>query len=156
MPKKAVAASLNPETYVDAGGMFDDANITITNVKFEMYDYEGKSPVDAPVLAIDMVEDGKTYDKKSPVSRQRWSMGDAKRWKPSPDGKTLISIMDPPKPISNSCRGAFFMKSLVDAGYDPEKLNGGDITVLEGLRVNTVRIPAPEYNIKGKDKKEKE
>lgn len=138
--------NLNPETYVE-GGLFDDVDALMTNVKFEQYDYDGKSPVAVPALGADIKPD----DAEKPI-RQYWSMGDPKKFAASKDGKSLVPLVEKAM-LAKTSNGAIFMKSLVEVGFPADKLNEGDISVLDGLKAHFVRIPEPERKNLKKEKK---
>jgi hypothetical protein len=128
--------SLRPSEFVQ-GGLIDDVNGKITDAKFLMYDYNGKSDVAAPALGIEIeLEDGTKHE-------SYYSAGDAKYWVPTEDGKGLQPVGDKSH-LTNSCKLALFLAELVNAGFSEDKLATGDITVLVGLTAHFQRKADPQ------------
>lgn len=132
MTAAAKAVSLRPSEAV-AGGLIDDINAKITDAKFLMYDYNGKSERGAsPALGLELeLEDGTKHE-------SYYSAGDAKYWAPSEDGKTLVPTGDKSS-LTNSCKLVIFLTELVNAGFSEDKLASGDISVLIGLQAHFMR-----------------
>jgi len=144
------AASLNPESFVEGGGLIDDIDVTFTECAFEMFDYNGTVTPGSPSLKVKMAdEDGTEME-------QYYSMGSAQDWIPSEDGSQLVAVGKATN-IKTSTNGGILLKSLVDAGFPAEKL-GDDITILNGLVAHVIRVPAPKRTgVKQSDKqKERE
>lgn len=122
----------DPSTFVE-GGLIDDINGKITDAKFTMYDYNGKSDGGAvPALGIEIeLEDGVKHE-------SYYSAGDAKFWAPSADGKTLTPTSDKTS-LSKSSKLGIFLTELINAGFPVTKLQAGDITCLIGLQAHFVR-----------------
>lgn len=129
--------NLAPETFVE-GGLIDDINATITDAKFTMYDYNGKSengPV--PALGIELeLEDGTKHE-------SYYSAGDAKYWAPSQDGKQLVPTGDKTS-LTKSCKLAIFLTALINAGFSVDKLRSGDISIIVGLKAHFQRVADKE------------
>ena len=133
---KEAAASLNPEDFVEGGGLIDDVDVTFKECIFDMFDYNGKVVPGVPSLKIDMVmEDDEE-------ATQYYSMGSANDWIPSEDGSQLMAV-GKASSIRMTTNGGIFLKSLIDAGFPVDKL-GDDITVLNGLQAHVIRVPAPK------------
>ena len=133
---KSKAASLNPETFTEGGGLIDDVDVSFKDCLFEMFDYQGKVAVPIPALKATMVtEDGDEMD-------QFWSMGSANDWIPSEDGSQIVAVGSATG-IRSSSNGGIFLKSLIDAGFPVDKL-GDDITVLDGMQAHVIQVPAPK------------
>ncbi len=127
--------SLNPEDFTEGGGLLDDAIVVWNEVKFEMFDYQGKAKA-VPALKVGMEdEEGETHE-------QYWSMGSANDWSPSADGKMLVAVGSATG-IRAGSNGALLLKSLVDSGFPVDKIDD-DITVFEGLQCHVIQIPAPK------------
>ena len=134
---KEVGVSLNPESFVEGGGLLDDVDVTIKEARFIMFDYEGKSPVAVPALKI-------TFDPgDGELVTQCWSMGKATDWQPSKDGKKLIPIGSATAIVKTS-NGGIFITSLINASFPSDRLADGDISCIEGLEAHVIRTPAPE------------
>jgi len=128
------AASLNPEDFVEGGGLIDDVDVVLKELSFEMFDYQGSAP-ETPSLKVLMDVDGDEMD-------QYYSMGSPKDWMPSDDGKQLIAV-GTASGIRMSSNGGIFLKSLIDAGFPTERL-GTDISVVNGTEAHVIRVPAPK------------
>lgn len=139
-------ASLNPEEFIEGGGLIDDADVKIA-LEFAMFDYDGNAD-DTPCLkATIQPEDGDEMV-------QYYSMGRAKDWLPSEDGKQLMSVGGA-SGIRLSSNGGIFIKALVDAGASAEDLTE-DIACLDGAKVHVVQVPLPERKGIKKTKKQQE
>ena len=142
--------SLNPENFVEGGGLIDDVDVTFKECSFEMFDYNGTVQPGSPSLKVVMVDDdGNDME-------QYYSMGSANDWIPSEDGSQLVAVGKATS-IKVNTNGGILLKSLVDAGFPADKL-GDDITILNGLVAHVIRVPAPKRaGVKLTDKqKEKE
>lgn len=132
-------ASLNPVDFI-TGGLLDDADVTFKNVKFEMFDYDGKAEP-APALGIDLVT-GAEEEGAKPY-RQHWSCGSSENWEPSDDGSTLVPIGKDTE-LRKATNLYMFLTSLKEAQFPMERLNDGDCSVLEGLQAHVLRKDAPK------------
>ncbi len=133
---KQAAASLDPNDFVEGGGLIDDVDVTFKECVFDMFDYNGKVVPGVPSLKIDMVmEDDEE-------ATQYYSMGSGNDWIPSEDGSQLMAV-GKASSIRMTTNGGIFLKSLIDAGFPVDKL-GDDITVLDGLQAHVIRVPAPK------------
>jgi hypothetical protein len=132
-------ASLNPADAI-TGGLLDDVDVTWKNVKYEMYDYEGKADA-APCFAADMVTG--TEAKPEEIVRQRWSCGSAENWEPSPDGMYLVPIGSETE-LRKASNVIVLMGSLVQAGFPVNLLGDGNAGVFEGLQAHMRRMEGPK------------
>lgn len=141
------AVLLNPDSFVEGGGLIDDVDATFKSCTFEMFDYNGKAdPAPALKLVLDVAGDEMT---------QYYSMGTAKDWIPSEDGKQLLSVGSATS-IRLSSNGGILLKSLVDSGFPGDKL-GDDISILDGLQAHMIQVPEPQRSLKKtKEQQEKE
>jgi len=137
--------SLNPETFVE-GGLLDDADVVFKEAAFELWDYQGKSPVQVPALKLTMeLDGGDTFE-------QYYSMGSANDWMPSEDGKSLMAVGGATG-IRKSTNGSLFLTSLVNAGFPASKL-GDDITVIVGTKAHMIQKAQPKRaGLEGGDKR---
>lgn len=129
------AMSLNPETFLEGGGLVDDVDVIIKDSKFTMWDYNGKIANPAPALCL-------TMEVEEEEVQQYYSMGSSKDWLPSEDGTQLFSV-GTATAIRKTSNGGIFLTSLIDAGFPVEDL-GDDISVLNGLQAHMIRVPAPK------------
>lgn len=133
--------SLRPSSFVEGGGLIDDVDVTVQQATFVLWDYNGQVNPAVPALAMTLAqEDGSTID-------QYFAAGDAKYFVPSKDDKTpaednmgpfLLQVGDKAG-LNNNTNAAKFIISLVNAGFPEDKLEKGDISVLEGLKFHLKR-----------------
>ncbi|MCK5608607.1 hypothetical protein KAR91_42385 [Candidatus Pacearchaeota archaeon] len=146
---KKQAVSLNPENFIEGGGLIDDVDVVLEENRFEMFDYQGKANP-TPCLKITM----ECEDIDDPME-QYYSMGSANDWIPSEDGTQLVAVGKATN-IRLSSNGGIFLKALIDAGYPAEDL-GDDISTLDGLQAHVIQIPAPKRGMKkSKEQEERE
>lgn len=138
MTEQRKGASLNPKTFV-SGGLLDDVDVTFTNVKFEMFDYEGKSDP-APTFSADLVTG--TEDGEKPL-RQHWSVGSAENWAPAEDGMEIIPI-GKDHALRKASNFYMFVQSLLQAGVPESVLESGRVDFMEGLKAHIRRVDAPK------------
>lgn len=131
------AASLNPEDFVDGGGLIDDLDVVFESCEFIMFDYMGKVTPGVPSLKVEMSSNDLGADVE-----QYYSMGSANDWIPSDDGSQLVAVGKVSN-IRTTTNGGIFLKSLIDAGFPVADL-GDDITVLNGLQAHVIRVAAPK------------
>lgn len=151
MTKKA--ASLSPEDFVIGGGLIDDVVVTFQENRFELFDYGGTIIPGVPALGVTLVTE------EGDESKQYYSVGSSKDWRPSEDGKELIAVggasersLKAPA-LRSTSNLAIFLQNLVDAGFPIDNL-GTDISVMDGLKAHVIQIPAPERKgLKKKDKR---
>jgi hypothetical protein len=133
-------ASLRPADFT-SGGLLDDADVTITEARFVMWDYQGQIREPVPAMAVTM-ETGGEGTPLTETYTQYYSCGDSKNMTPSQDGKTL-EVTGSHGLKSNSNAGQF-LTELVKAGFPDSKLAEGDISVLDGMEAHVIRIPQPK------------
>lgn len=142
------AVGLNPENFLEGGGLIDDVDVTFTECLFEEFDYNGKADTAVPALKVVM-------DVAGDENIQYYSMGRLQDWIPSEDGKQLLSVGTATS-IRLSSNGGILLKSLVDSGFPGDKL-GDDISILNGLQVHMIQVPEPQRGMKKtKEQEEKE
>lgn len=134
-----MAISLNPKTF-SPGGLLNDSDVEIVSSRFTVYDYNGTitDPQQMSValrLDLKVIETGEEHT-------EYFSFGRAPDWMIDDDGKTIEPVAGK-KPNNNSVF-SFFVQSLLEAGFDEDMLDAGDISVLEGLRVHVIRKAAPD------------
>jgi hypothetical protein len=130
------AASLNPEEFVEGGGLIDDVDVVFINCLFAHFDYNGTVIPPAPCLQIDM----ETEDDEEIT--QYFSMGNPEDWSPSEDG-TQLEATGKATGIRSTSNGGIFLKAMIDAGFPVDKI-GDDISVLNGMKCHVIQIPAPK------------
>lgn len=125
------AISFKPSLFAHGGGLLDDVDVTIKDVKFVEWDYNGSIP--EAVLAF-----GVTYvDDEGAETDQYYSAGNLKDFAPSKDGKTVVPTGT--KTALNDGSNFFsFIKSLVENGFPEDKLDD-DMSVITGTYCHVKR-----------------
>lgn len=128
--------SLRPSD-AQAGGFLDDADVLLQQLRFEMWDYQGKAPMSVAlkVVMIDQSDDR--------AHEQYYSAGDPSKFAPSADGKALTSLTGAATGLNSSTNALAFLTSLVNAGF-PEDRIGNDVSLFDGTVVHVNQIAQPK------------
>lgn len=139
---------MDPRTATEGGGIFDDADGTVTSAKWGMYNYQGKqAPGPGLIINVEHETDGKVQ-----TEEQFWSCGQAKDWLPSRDGKDISSPTGKSGFVKSSNVMAL-MKSLIAAGFPEDKLAASnDPSVLVGLSAHWDRVAAEKIRDQDKER----
>lgn len=139
--------SLRPSTFSAGGSLIDDVDAEIVRARFVQYDFEGKSESGAKLCLLAVLKDGDGAEHP-----QYWSAGDLRFFVPSEDPKnddlngiTVVQVGDKTA-LNGGTNCALFLNSLVQAGFPEDKLDEGDIRVLEGMVCHVNRVPQPKRN----------
>ncbi len=132
-------AGLKPSEFVEGGGLVSDVDVVLADVKFVLWDYNGRVPVPNPAIMAKMVEDEGTEHV------QYWSAGQSKDWMPSEDGRRLVAVGSG-SGLNSGSNAGILLTSIVNAGFPEDKI-GDDITVFQGTKCHVVRTAAPKRNI---------
>lgn len=128
-------ASLRPATFT-AGGLIDDVNVTFAKLRFVEWDYNGKIPVAALAMCLEM------QDEEGEDHVQYFSGGDLKNWTPSADGKKLDRV-GAATGLNDNSNLSQFISSIVNAGF-PENKFDDDISAFEGMQCHVLRKAQPK------------
>lgn len=132
---KEMGIKLSPGEMVAGGGLWSDLDATVTDAKFVLTTFDGKSPTPVTVLQLEVLDDaGESHE-------QFLSTGKGK-FRPSSDGKMLVPEGEGVKLNSGSNFG-LFMASMVKGGF-PENRLGEDVSILVGMRAHFERVAAPK------------
>lgn len=138
------------------GGSLSDVDALIHSARFETFNYRGKSdPVCA--LLVTYLPDGVEVDLDDIPEHytQAYSCGPLDKYTPSDDGKYVIAASSA-KGFNKSSNVAMFFNALVNKGFPVEKLGGGDISCLNGMKAHLVQVQQPKREgLKGNDGEEK-
>lgn len=140
-----MALSLRPSTFSQGGGLIDDIDVTVTRARFVSYDFEGKSDSGPKLCILGVLTDADGNEHP-----QYWSAGDLQYFAPSEDPKnpdlngiTIVQVGEKTN-LNGSTNAALFLNSLVQAGFPEDKLDEGDLRVLEGMVMHVNRVPQPK------------
>lgn len=156
------AASLNPDDFIEGGGLYDDFDGVIKDIAFTTFDYYGTTDPNLS-LAVEIFnenadeEDG-VPDAEGKVKNpfvQNYSGGDLKHFVPSDDGEMAVPV-GTRTALSKSCAAYRFIMSLVMGGFDKSKI-GQQVSVFKGTRAHFKRESQAEVDKdnQGKDFKRK-
>jgi len=132
--KNLVPCSLDPDTFVSSG-FLDDVDVVFHSFSFVEFDYKGAADEPIPCLTAEM-----TVGNSEKRRNEYWKMGNPGKFVPVNNGKGIAATTK--KGLSNASKGYLFLKSLKDAGIPAEMINGGDISVLDGLVAHVVQLAA--------------
>jgi hypothetical protein len=128
--------SLRPSDLQHSTGLIDDADLTVKEAKFLLYDYNGTVQNATLALGLILVDDeGKEYE-------QYFSAGDPKHFVPSKDGKRAIQVGQKTG-LNDNSNFAMFIMALVNAGFPEDQLSD-DVSAFEGLYAHWNRQAQPE------------
>lgn len=132
----AKKASLRPDDYAEGGGLLDNEDVVWDEVRFVIWDYDGRGP-STPALKVSMTvtDSGDSVD-------QYYSAGKLQDWEPSEDGTELVSV-GKASGINRNSNVAILINSMIEAGFPADKI-GDDCSVMDGLECHMVRQDAPE------------
>lgn len=138
--------SLRPSSFTAGGGLIDDADVTIERARFVQYDFEGKTEGGAAALCLLLL----LKDSEGGEHPQYFSAGNLAYFVPSEDPKnedlngiTIVKVGEKDS-MNGGTNCAIMLNSLVQAGFPEDKLDAGDVRVLEGLVGHVNRVPQPK------------
>ncbi len=120
--------SIRPSDFSHGGGLLDDADVNIKAARWVIWDYQGKSEKSLAAHLCYVDDDGKEHD-------QYYSAGKPDSFVPSRDEKTLVRVGKRDS-LSDSSNFFQFISSIVNAGYPEDKIEGSDLSFLDGMRVH--------------------
>lgn len=145
-----VRVSLNAANF-SQGGLVDDVDVLVKDVRWCFYDYQGKSDTDALVLGMELEEMSVGADGKRAVHEQYFSAGDKEFFRPSEqakdgvaDGGYLVPIQDR-KQLNQNTNAAIFLASLQACQFPVDRLENMSITeALVGAVIHINRVAQPK------------
>lgn len=156
------AASLNPDDFLEGGGLYDDFDGEILDIAFTTFDYNGETDPTLSLALEILNEDADPEDSKANNEGkvknpfvQNYSGGDLKHFVPSDDGQQAVPV-GTRTALSKSCGAYRIITSMIMAGFD-KSLVGNKVGVFKGARFHFKR--ESEESVKkeneGKDFKRK-
>ena len=143
MAKERRGASLRPSDAA-SGIMLDDVDVTLENLRFTDEPPQGYQHGS---LFLEVSFSGKDIENTS----QHYSAGSLDRFIPSDDGLRAVPADEddyeedgsPSISLVKSTNAILFLKSIVDNGFDEEKI-GDEVDVFEGINVHLRQVPQPK------------
>lgn len=127
--------SLN--AFAAGGGLKNDFDGTIKSARFVEYDYNGKSDAILAVCLEIVPDDGEV------IQPDYISAGKLEFFRPSTNGHGAVKVGKATE-LSDSSNLKSFRDALVALGFPEDKLDTGDITVIEGGNYHFNRKPQKE------------
>ena len=138
--------SFNPDN-VSSGGFIDDIIVEFTNCRTEVTNYEGRAETSVPCFIADLKDPEADADAEDAVQTAYWKAGDPEAW--DADGEGFIPIGKPEK-LHESSKFIQFVLSVVDSGFDPEKVLN-DVTIFEGMVAHVIDIETTYDDLKDEE-----
>lgn len=135
------------EDFEQGGGLYPGGTGIIEELKFVLWDYDGKQPKDSALAVYMKFQPTDGSNEGKPVE-QYWSAGDAASFSPDPTGGFLVPLKTRSAQSDNS-NWALVLKRLRDnCGLEPGKLSGEEkgkegIRALERSEATFSRIDQP-------------
>lgn len=131
---KSGSVNFNPDNMA-SGGFLDAAQATMTACQTAMFDFNGAAEQPQACFCVTYVTDaGDEYE-------QHYSVGGAPGdWEINEDETGFVYAGAGSGQITKVCSFGKLIKSLCDAGFDPDKIEN-DVTVFEGLEVKLISVP---------------
>ncbi|MDD4984377.1 MAG: hypothetical protein PHQ43_01110 [Dehalococcoidales bacterium] len=132
--------NLRPDSYTESGGLLDDVDVTINDIRFAMSDYDGKAPKEVPIALVEFESDGE-------ITEQKLSVGGNDDFVPDDTGMKLIPVRTKAT-LTKTAKFPRFMASLVEAGFPLNKIDAENVSCIKGVNVHVVRKPIEYKGIK--------
>jgi len=126
--------SLRPSD-AQTGGYLDDADVTFAELRFVVWDYQGKAPASVALKVSMEEDDGKLHE-------QYYSAGDPTKMQPSPDGKAIIPIAGATG-LNVNTNAIAFISSIVNSGF-PEDRILNDVSIFDGMKAHVNQVAQPK------------
>lgn len=127
---------IRPDHASEGGGLIDDFDGTISDMRFVMTDYDGAMAEPVPVCRV-------TFDVDGEESVQLYSVGGQGDFAPDDTGRGLRKLKSKSS-LTKTCKYIMFADSLVQAGFPVNRLDGNDCSSIIGTSGHFLR-KAVEY-----------
>lgn len=130
------SVDLRPDQASEGGGLVDDFDGIISDMRFIMTDYSGRMSESVPVCQV-------TFDVDGEESIQLYSVGGNGDFVPNETGRGLDALKSKTT-LTKTCKYIKFVDSIKEAGFPLNKIDATDITSLIGVDGHWLR-KAVEY-----------
>lgn len=127
---------IRPDHASEGGGLIDDFDGTISDMRFVMTDYDGAMADPVPVCQV-------TFDVDGEESVQLYSVGGQGDFAPDDTGRGLRKLKSKAT-LTKTCKYILFADSLVQAGFPVNRLDRNDCSSIIGTCGHFLR-KAVEY-----------
>jgi len=134
------AMSLDPETFVEGGGLFE-GNAVLRQPKFVRWDYGGRKAADGTAISTLAIR-GILVDDEGTGHEQFWSSGSLQDFIPSPDG-TMAVPQAGKTGLNRNTNAAVLLAEFINSGFPKNRITAS-LQAFDGLYANWVRKDAPE------------
>lgn len=139
---------LNPESFSEGGGLIDDFDGTISDIRFILTDYGGN--MTDPVAVAQVVFDTEEGENETVL----YSVGGKDDFAPDEKGMGLVKLKTKSS-LTKTAKFPMLLKSLVENGFPVNKMDNRDISYLVGFKGHFLRT-AVEYKGLAKKKNDRE
>jgi len=137
---------IRPDLAAEGGGLIDDFDGKIADMRFIMTDYDGMMPEPACVNKL-------VFDIDGEESYQLYSVGGKDDFAPDETGHGLNKLKSKAA-LTKTCKFMMLMNSFVEAGFPLNKMDAKDISPLIGLEGHFLRKAVEFKGLKKKDDRE--
>ena len=114
---------LRPDSFTEGGGLIDDFDGTIADIRFIMTDYDGKMVDAVPVAKVVYTVDG------DEVGTDLLSVGGKDDFVPNDSGMGLVKLKSRDS-LTKTSKFGMFMAAIVESGFPLNKMDSDDISYL--------------------------
>ncbi len=139
--------SLRPDGFAEGGGLIDDFDGIISDIRFVMTDYDGAMSTPVPVARVVFNVDG---EETEPTL---YSVGGKDDFAPDESGMGLIKLKSK-NTLTKKAKFPMLLASFIDVGFPLNKMDGDSIGYLVGLDGHFLRKAVEFKGIKRKDERE--
>lgn len=123
--------NIRPDEAAEGGGLIDDFDGEITDMRFIMTDFNGKVQEAVPVCRVVYGVEGEEYD-------DLLSVGGKNDFAPDESGRGLNKLGSKAV-LTKTCNYVVFINSLVESGFPLNKLDEGDVSSVIGVKGHFLR-----------------
>jgi len=138
---------IRPDLAAEGGGLVDDFDGVVTDIRFVPDDYNGTLP--EPITLCHVV-----FDVDGEESVQNYSIGGDKDFAPDETGRGLTKLRTKAA-LTKTCKLMLFMNSLVEAGFPLNKMDARDVSPIIGVSGHFLRKAAEYKGLKSTGDREK-
>ncbi len=138
--------NLRPDSFAEGGGLVDDFDGVIADIRFIMTDYEGAVSEAVPVACV-------KFDIEGEEASQNFSVGGKNDFAPDETGMGL-TVLKGKSTLTKRSKFGMLLESLVVAGFPVSKMDSDDISYLNGLDAHFLRKAVEYKGVKVKEGKD--
>jgi len=131
---------LRPDHAAEGGGLVDDFDGVITDMRFIMSDYNGSISNPVPTFVVTFNIDGEE-------SVAWYSVGGKDDFVPDETGRGLTQLKGKTT-LTKTCNYIMFMDSLVKSGFPLNKMDPRDVSPMIGIEGHFLRKPVKHDGLK--------